>query len=397
MQKRRGKEPNLKCNVCGKEFYRKPFYLKQQGWGKYCSLDCKSQNQRNGKFVKCAYCGRRIYRNQSQLHKPSITKSFFCNLSCHCAWKNKKRRKKVFKKLWRSWCNSSIRTCGVLGADANSVDLPTKFSLGFLRPKSKSARHFFLKKPSKKQLYNLYWKENYTQGKIAEVFNVTHTSVKRWFLNYRIPIKPRTLSCGQNLNSLENLKLGLTREVQRRSAESRKKYSKEKLVKIIQDFVKREGRIPTKNEFANNSFYPDYVTFRDYFGTWNNAIIAAGYEPNERWFCPRNLTAKDGHKCNSFSEIIIDDWLLKNRVFHQREVVYPEKRYRCDFVISGAFVEFFGLTNASGISSDYNEIIKKKRRICRKYRIKLIELYEKDLYNLDRVMARKLNLKSLLR
>jgi hypothetical protein len=348
-------------------------------------------NMLKGKFVVCAYCGRKIYRSLTELRRKSKTGVYFCNLSCHCAWRNKqrksKKRFKLLKNLWGSWCNSSTRTCGVLGTDANSVD-PPFFFLKFLKSKKKT-NALFLKRPSKKILYNLYWKKNYTQTEIAEIFNATHTSVKRWFNYYRIPVKRRTLSCGHNPNTLKNLKLGRTDKAIRKSAEARRIYSKEKLIEKIKDFVQKEGRIPIKNEFINNSFYPDYVTYRHYFGTWNNAIKAAGYKPNEQWFTSGNLFAKDGHKCDSISEIIIDDWLFENHIPHIREYLYPEGRYRCDFIVGDTFIEFFGLFNIS-IVPNYTEIIKRKKEICRKFNISLVELYEKDLYRLDQSLGPKI-------
>jgi len=73
---------------------------------------------------------------------------------------------------------------------------------------------------------------------------------------------------------------------------------------------------------------------------------------------------------------------------------YPEGQYRCDFVVGNIFLEFFGLVDASNIAPNYSEIIKKKRKICKKYSIPLIELYEKDLYNLDKTLGEKLKIKS---
>jgi len=217
--------------------------------------------------------------------------------------------------------------------------------------------------------------------------------VKRWFNYYKITVKRRTLSCGHNPNTLKNLKLGRTDKAIRKSAEARRIYSKEKLIKKIKEFVQKEGRIPIKNEFINDSSYPDYVTYRHYFGTWNNAIKAAGYKPNEQWFTSGDLFAKDGHKCNSISEIIIDDWLFENHIPHIREYLYPERRYRCDFVIGNTFIEFFGLSNASIVNPNYTEIIKRKREICKKFNISLVELYEKDLYRLNQSLGTKIGLK----
>jgi len=206
-------------------------------------------------------------------------------------------------------------------------------------------------------------------------------------------VKHRTLSCGHNPNTLKNLKLGRTDEAIKKSAEARRIYSKEKLIKKIKEFVQKEGRIPTKNEFINNSSYSNYVTYRYYFGTWNDAIKAAGYKPNEQWFTSGDLFAKDGHKCNSISEIIIDDWFFENHIPHIREYLYPEGRYRCDFMVGDIFIEFFGLFNASIVNPNYVKTIKRKKEICKKFNIVLIELYEKDLYKLDQSLGAKIKLK----
>ncbi len=355
--------PNRKCRICGKEFYVKAYFVKH-GWGQYCSRECQHKAYLKGKFVYCEICGKKVWRTPMEIVHSKSGK-FFCGKSCQCAWKNKQRKnKKRYKLLWRPWCSSSTGVCGTPRADANSVGLPA-FFLKLFKFKKKKIQPIALKRPSKQILYYLYWKENNTQVEIAKIFSATHPSVKRWLNYYKISIKPRSLSCGQNPNSIKNLELGKTPEVERKSAEARRIYSKEKLIEKIKEFVEVHSRIPTKNEFVHNSLYPDYVTYRDYFGTWNNAIKAAGYKPNDKWFSSRDLFAKDGHKCNSISEIIIDDWLFENNIFHNREKPYPKGRYLCDFVIGDIFIEFFGLANASNIIPDYNKIIKKKKKYVR--------------------------------
>ncbi len=82
--------------------------------------------------------------------------------------------------------------------------------------------------------------------------------------------------------------------------------------------------------------------------------------------------------------------MFKNNISHKREQSYPEGRYTCDFVIDDIFVEFFGLANASNVSCKYSKIIRKKKMMSRKYGITLIELYEKDLYNLEQSLGKKL-------
>lgn len=399
MSIKKEKIPNVKCRICGREFYATSWLLRH-GWGRHCSKRCRDAGQKNGHFVDCSYCGQKVYRTFTDFRKESKTKTYFCNKSCQCAWKNKhlflgKNKRKIItlKKSWRPWCSSSIGVCGTPGAGANPVGLPTFF----LKFKKKKINPQLLKRPSKKLLCELYWKENYTQVKIAKIFNATHTSVKRWFDFYKISVKPRTLSCGRNPSSIKNLELGKTPEAERKSAEARKIYTKEKLIQMIKSFVDKNGRIPTKNEFVKNrnSSYSNHSSLRDYFGSWNNAIKAAGYEPNEQWFTTvkaRDLYAKDGHKCNSVSEIIIDDWLFENHISHTRECPYPEGRYSSDFMVNNIFIEFFGLANVSNMSLNYREIMEKKREMCKKYKILLVELYEKDLYNLHQSLGGKLDL-----
>lgn len=82
--------PYVKCKICGKDFYAKPRHLKI-GWGKYCSIGCRTKSQYIGKHLKCDYCGKDIYKSPSDLRKSSSRK-FFCNRAYHCAWENVNRR-----------------------------------------------------------------------------------------------------------------------------------------------------------------------------------------------------------------------------------------------------------------------------------------------------------------
>lgn len=76
------------CKICGTVFYTKPSHIKL-GWGLYCSMLCKGQDEKNGKTVECAICKKAVYRTAKELRKTSVTKKFFCNKSCFAVWKNK--------------------------------------------------------------------------------------------------------------------------------------------------------------------------------------------------------------------------------------------------------------------------------------------------------------------
>lgn len=87
-----------KCKVCGKLFFIKKFHA-DKGWGKSCSIKCRSKAQRNGKWVKCENCGKKVYRTPRDFRK-SKNKRFFCSVNCHCSWENKNVRCGVNAPNW---------------------------------------------------------------------------------------------------------------------------------------------------------------------------------------------------------------------------------------------------------------------------------------------------------
>ncbi|KKT51031.1 MAG: hypothetical protein UW44_C0018G0001, partial [Candidatus Collierbacteria bacterium GW2011_GWB2_44_22] len=94
-------------------------------------------------------------------------------------------------------------------------------------------------------------------------------------------------------------------------------YTKEGLMQIIQKFQLDNGRIPTKAELGHLN-----RPARNNFGTWNNLIKIAGLTPNEVIFSKKYI-ANDGHRCDSLSEKIVDDWLFARNIKHQVHIKYP--------------------------------------------------------------------------
>lgn len=147
--------------------------------------------------------------------------------------------------------------------------------------------------------------------------------------------------------------------------------ARETVLSHIRNFYKRNGRIPFKNEYAQAK------AARLRFGSWNKAITAAGFTPNPVKFA-KKFIAKDGHVCDSLAEKIIDDWLLRKNIKHERQIPYPtNSRLTADFSIGNYFIEFFGLF---GHHKRYNELRNHKLQIVKNYKIKLIEIYPKDLF-----------------
>jgi len=78
--------PIVKCKICNTEFYVKPYHT-SLGYGKYCSIKCRSKSQEKGKFVECALCSKSVWKMLKAL-KHSKSGKYFCTKSCQTKWRN---------------------------------------------------------------------------------------------------------------------------------------------------------------------------------------------------------------------------------------------------------------------------------------------------------------------
>lgn len=147
--------------------------------------------------------------------------------------------------------------------------------------------------------------------------------------------------------------------------------SKDSVLERIKKFYYQHSRIPFKKDL-----WGIYKPARKHFGTWNKAIELAGFKPNPVLFANRQV-AKDGHICDSIAERIIDDYLYRHGIVHERNAIYPEGKYTADFKVQDYIIEYFGL---SGEYKKYDDIKMKKQAIVKQYRLKLIEIYPEDFY-----------------
>lgn len=137
------------------------------------------------------------------------------------------------------------------------------------------------------------------------------------------------------------------------------KYTSEETREAIKQLAEKLGRSPSRRELGNISF----AAIRS-FGSWNNAVLAAGLEPHRshdrRMYKRTRTKAADGHLCDSISEAIIDNWLAENKVPHTRDARYPTTNHKADWSLNNGkiFVEYFGLANDS---PRYNRAIREKR------------------------------------
>lgn len=149
------------------------------------------------------------------------------------------------------------------------------------------------------------------------------------------------------------------------------KYTNSIILKKIQNFVEEKDRIPTKRDMMNI-----YARARKTFGTWNNAIKEAGFDPNPVLFAKKHI-AKDGHKCDSLSEKIIDDFLYRKHIKHERNIPYQENNMTADFKINDIFIEFLGL---QGVLESYDNLLIEKEKLWKERGLNVIKIYPNDLF-----------------
>lgn len=101
------------------------------------------------------------------------------------------------------------------------------------------------------------------------------------------------------------------------------------------------------------------------------------------------LRTRDGHMVRSRAEVIIDNALYEYRLAHayERKVPIEEELYSDFFIPSeNVYIEFWGMNNDPNYLKRKNE----KLEIYKKYDLKLIELTDEDISNLEDHLPRKL-------
>ena len=76
-----------KCKVCGRYFFAKQSHI-NRGWARFCTLLCKNEAQKTGRFRKCAICSKKAWKTLRALSRSKSGK-FFCGKSCQTIWRNK--------------------------------------------------------------------------------------------------------------------------------------------------------------------------------------------------------------------------------------------------------------------------------------------------------------------
>ncbi len=171
--------------------------------------------------------------------------------------------------------------------------------------------------------------------------------------------------------------------------------SKHEITEYIARLTELIGRVPTSDfgvgvddfKFLNDEkvlklidllrLKPSMFCIEKNFDSWLHVLIEANVLEGNVRKTARGIQclAKDDHVCLSLGEKTIDDFLFEHNIEHNKEPKYPEGQYRGDFIINDVIVEYFGLAG----NKEYDEKIMLKRNICKKHKIKLIEIYPYDL------------------
>ena len=112
------KKYDMKCDYCGKDFLVSSTVYRRLQDGRqkncYCSIECKSKAARNGTFIKCDNCGKIFYRRQYHIDKQENGNSF-CSLDCQFEYKhkmaNENRKCEICGSIFNCYKNSSQRFC----------------------------------------------------------------------------------------------------------------------------------------------------------------------------------------------------------------------------------------------------------------------------------------------
>lgn len=237
---------------------------------------------------------------------------------------------------------------------------------GQIRP----PRPQYMKKISKNliKLCQEHRKKGLSHRDISRILDLSLGSIFKYTKNIRLSQKQHLYLKNRNVYqfSAKDCYLG----GKNTSSKFEAKYSQNDLVGNIKEFYIKNNRIPTKREIMSHK---PYVRM---FGSWNKAIVEAGFKPNPIGFASRKFS-KDGHKCDSFAEFIIDNWLSTNNIDHTIHEYYPNSNMSSDFTIGNIRIEFIGL---AGVIKKYDELLKKKRSLIKKLNIKVVEILPSDLF-----------------
>lgn len=227
-----------------------------------------------------------------------------------------------------------------------------------------------------------YWSDEEIEL-LKEVYSeYSNLELSELFFEGRTPESIRTMAHKHNL-----VKYDLPEQKQ-------KQFDKDDLLNDIKKVYEKLGRTPLVSELRLYGL-PSERTLARYFGGYLKICEILGMKQNIKTVGSNNgiCYSKNKDICMSKGELVITDFFIDNNIRYTKE----EKKYKDVFGIEdfgtrkmdwlledGTVVEFFGLINYK----NYNKKMQQKIELCKKYNIPLIEIYPKDILNLDKIFEK---------
>lgn len=156
--------------------------------------------------------------------------------------------------------------------------------------------------------------------------------------------------------------------------------SKEECLDILKTINSILGYPPKQRELKLFEFSPSDKHYNKLFGSYANALKEAGLKAKKQY------KTKNGTKCSSSYEyklaLVLEhyNYEFKKEVYYKNVIDNFNRNFRFDFVIKqngiDYYIELFGINH----NKNYNQRKQEKIQICKDNNIKLIELYEDDIF-----------------
>lgn len=324
---------DLKCEYCGKIFQKRKKDItnnkreNSHAQVNFCSTKClmlfKGKQNRNRSRIEttCGWCGKEISVPRSVLLSSKSGK-VFCSISCGTKYSNVNANRNKYEKISK-----------------------------ILKEKAENTRIYLICKHCGKQ-----YKKNSKNKHFCSI-----ECYKEYIHEHKKPkISKPKISKPKNPNV-------------HKPKVSRPKISrtKEWCAETVKN-LRMNGVIPTVRTVPALTH-----ASKNLFGGWNKMMIELGY--TDVFVGPkRKLKSKDGHHCDSASEVLIDNFLFENSIQHERSKLYPNSKKNCDFYLNefNVWLEFAGLYGYDY----YDKTMKEKEEIAKNSNLNLIIITKQELY-----------------
>lgn len=149
--------------------------------------------------------------------------------------------------------------------------------------------------------------------------------------------------------------------------------------KEVEEIVNEIGRFPTSTDLRLLNKHKLLSAISSNYEGLKNVRKFLGYTK-------KSPIAKDGHFCDSFSEVIIDDFLYMNKIPHKRNIQFnfPEIKCRPDFVLDNMIIievlmADYRIVNHKGRYKQYVDRYVKKLAAYNNAKMEIIEVFPDEL------------------